>query len=214
MTQRRRPGPKGTLSRQTILDAAQTLLSSGGAGAVTVRGVAAQVGVAPNAVYTYFSDKAAVQRALVERLLGEVDLGGLNDRTRPWRQRLRSLAVDMRTRLLSHPGAVSLLLAAPMNGPHAKALGERLLDVFTDAGLKPEDAARACHLVLTYALGSIALEAAQADQGRALPSENERAATRLQYIWGLDRLCDGLSIQLVATHPDSYETAAPTAVPD
>src|SRR6266545_5807891 len=91
-SQRGRPGPKGTLSDQTILDAAQNLLSRGGAGAVTIRGIAAQVGVAPNAVYTYFRDKAAVLRALVERLLGEVDVDGLTNPTRPWRHRLQSLA--------------------------------------------------------------------------------------------------------------------------
>ena len=71
ISQRRRPGPKGTLSDHTILDAAQNLLSSGGAATVTVRGIAAQMGVAPNAVYTYFPHKAAVLRALVERLLSE-----------------------------------------------------------------------------------------------------------------------------------------------
>jgi TetR/AcrR family transcriptional regulator, tetracycline repressor protein len=183
-----------------------------------------------------------VQRVLVERLLGEFDLGGLNDRTRPWRQRLQSLAVDMRTRLLSHPGAVSLLLAAPMDGPHAMVLSERLLMVFADAGLAPEEATRACHLVLTYTLGSIALEAAELDQGQTPPPENKRIATRLtrfaavpsdglprtaaaaatmarhisteQYLWGLNRLCDGLSSQMVPTHPDIHETEAPTAVPD
>ena len=242
MAQRRRPGPRGTLSRQTVLDAAQSLLSSGGAGAVTVRGVAAQVGVAPNAVYTYFPDKAAVQRALVERLLSEVDLDRLNDRTRPWRQRLQSLALDMRTHLLSHPGAVSLMLAAPMDGPNALALGEQLLEVFADAGLKPDDAARAAHLVVTYALGSIALEAAELDQGRTPPPENERIATRLarfagvpshgllrtaaaaatmaryisteQYIWGLNRVLDGLFSQGAAAHPDGVKTEAPAAMPD
>jgi TetR/AcrR family tetracycline transcriptional repressor len=45
-----------------------------------VRGIAAKVGVAPNAVYTYFEDKAAVFHALIERLLGQVDRGVFADR--------------------------------------------------------------------------------------------------------------------------------------
>jgi len=228
MSQRRRPGPKGTLSDQTILDAAQNLLSSGGAAAVTVRGIAAQVGVAPNAVYTYFRDKAAVLRALVERLLGEVDLDGLTDRTSPWRHRLQSLAVEFRTHLLSHPGAVNLLLSGPMDGPNALALRERLLEVFADAGLKPDDTARASYLLITYMLGSIAREAAEVEHsGPPLP-EDERVATRHvgvtaepsdprapatattaaryitteQFIWGLTRVLDGLIPQGSASHPD------------
>jgi TetR/AcrR family tetracycline transcriptional repressor len=46
----RRPGPRRTLSEQTLLEAAQRLLSVGGARAVTIRAIAEQVGVAPNAV--------------------------------------------------------------------------------------------------------------------------------------------------------------------
>jgi len=221
MSQRGRPGPKGTLSDQTILDAAQNLLSSGGAGSVTIRGIAAQAGVAPNAVYTYFPHKAAVLRALVERLLGEIDLDGPGDRTHPWRHRLQSLAVESRTHLLSHRGAVSLLLSGPMDGPNALALGERLLEVFADAGLTSDDAARASHLFITYVLGSIALEAAELDHSAPPPPEHERVATRRvrfaavpsdryprtaatattmaryitteQFIWGLNRVLDGLS---------------------
>src|SRR6201995_4451007 len=81
-----------------ILDAALALLDQGGAAAVSVRGVAARVGVAPNAVYTYFPDKAAVIRALVDRLFGEIDHGVFADRAQPWRQRVESLAVELRAR--------------------------------------------------------------------------------------------------------------------
>lgn len=241
MSQRRRPGPRGTLSDKTILDAAQNLLSSGGARAVTVRGIAAQVGVAPNAVYTYFPGKAAVLRALVERLLSEVNLDGLTDQTRPWRQRLQSLAVEFRAHLLSHPGAVNLLLGGPMDGPHALALGERLLEVFADAGLEPDDAARASHLFVTYVLGSIALEAAELEHSGPPPPEDTRVATRLvafttaasdryprtaatattmaryitteQFTWGLTRVLDGLTLQGSAAHPDGGLTDQPTERP-
>ena len=72
-TGRMRRGPRRALSEEEILDAALGLLDEGGANAASVRGIAARVGVAPNAVYTYFPDKAAVVKALVERLLWEVD---------------------------------------------------------------------------------------------------------------------------------------------
>jgi AcrR family transcriptional regulator len=235
-SQRRRPGPKGTLSDQIILDAAQNLLSGGGAGAVTMRGIAAQVEAAPNAVYTYFRDKAAVLRALVERLLSEVNLDRLTDETYPWPQRLQALAVDLRTHLLSHPGAVRLLLSGPMDGPHALALGERLLEVFAGAGLKPDDAARASYTFTTYVLGSIALEAAELEHSGPPPPEDQRVATRLvgyttaasdryprtaatattmaryitteQFTWGLTRLLDGLTRQCNGARPDSGATPA------
>lgn len=219
--QPRRPGPRRTLSEQLILDAAQRLLSDGGADAVTIRGIAAQVDVAPNAVYTYFPDKGAVLRALVERLLGEVNLVELKDRSQPARHRIQAVALQLRTRLLLHPGAVLLLLSAPMDGPNAVTLGEALLDVFAGAGLGSDDAARASYLLTAYLLGSIALEAAELDHSGTAPPDHERVAARLvdiaavavddhphtaaaaiamagyfsteQFTWGVDRVLDGVS---------------------
>jgi AcrR family transcriptional regulator len=216
----RRPGPRRTLSEQAFLDAAQRLLSDGGARAVTIRAIAAQVGVAPNAVYTYFPNKAAVLRALVERLLGEMNLDELTDGRRPVRHRILSLTLQLRTQLLTHPEVVGLLLAGPMDGPNALALGEKLLDVLAEAGLGPNDAARASYLLTAYALGSIALEAAELNHSGTPPPEQERVATRLagfaavpagdyprtaaasttmakyistdQFTWGLDRVLDGV----------------------
>ena len=78
--QARRPGPRRALTEDEILDAALALLDEGGPTAASIRGIAARVGVAPNAVYTYFPDKAAVVKALVERLLGEVDHDVFADR--------------------------------------------------------------------------------------------------------------------------------------
>src|SRR3954464_14396392 len=95
---RRRRGPRPALTEDEILDAALTLLDDGGPDAASVRGIAARVGVAPNAVYTYFRDKAAVNTALVERLLGEVDHDAFADRRRPWRERVEALALELRER--------------------------------------------------------------------------------------------------------------------
>ncbi|HZB21883.1 MAG TPA: helix-turn-helix domain-containing protein, partial [Blastococcus sp.] len=58
-TVRVRRGPRRALTEDEILDAALGLLDEGGPDAASVRGIAARVGVAPNAVYTYFPDKAA-----------------------------------------------------------------------------------------------------------------------------------------------------------
>src|SRR5215217_4097981 len=120
-TRRGRRGPRRALTEDQILDAAMDLLDEGGPSAASVRGIAAKVGVAPNAVYTYFPDKAAVVKGVVERLLGEVDHDVFADRSRPWRERVEALALDLRERLSAHPGAVSLMIGGPMDGPNALA---------------------------------------------------------------------------------------------
>jgi AcrR family transcriptional regulator len=216
-----RRGPRRALSEDEILDAALSLLDEGGPDAASVRGIAARVGVAPNAVYTYFPDKAAVVKALVERLLGEVDHDVFADRSRPWRERVEALALDLRAHLSAHPGAVGLMIGGPMDGPHALTLNERLLDLLADAGLDPADAARASYLLIVYVFGSIALEVADVHEPGPLPPESDRIAGRHtafsatppdafpnsaaaartmaeyisthQYLWGLRRLLDGIA---------------------
>ena len=221
-----RRGRRRSLSEEDFLDAALALLDAGGVDAMSVRAVATRVGVAPNAVYTYFPDKAAVVRALVERVIGEVDSGVTGDRSRPWRERVEALALELRERLTAHPGVVGLVIGAPMDGPNALALNEEVLGLLTDAGLGPADAARAHYLLMTYVFGSLALEVAEEGCPGALPREEERVESRRQvfaaipadryprsaavastmaayvstdqYVWGLRRVLDGIA----AARPD------------
>jgi TetR/AcrR family transcriptional regulator, tetracycline repressor protein len=236
---RRRSGPRRALTENEILDAALDLLDDGGPGAASVRGIAARVGVAPNAVYTYFPDKAAVFAALTERLLGAVDHDVFADRERTWGERMEALALELRQRLSAHPGAVGLMIAGRMNGPHALALNERLLQLLADAGLGPTDAARAARVFFVHVFGSLVLEVAGAQHAGPLPPESERVATRLaafaeipsdrfpltasatttiasyvtgeQYLWGLRRLLDGLPLR---THELPSPPASEVAVLD
>lgn len=177
-TKRGRRGPKRMLSEDEILDAALDLLDGGGAGAASVRGIAARVGVSPNAVYTYFPGKDAVVAALVERLLGGLNHDLFADGTQPWRLRLESFALQLRQHLCAHPGAVILMIGAPMNGPNARSLNERLLEILAAADLQPLDAARASYLLIVYVIGFVALEVADVGRPGPLASEADRVAAR------------------------------------
>ncbi|MFG1996168.1 TetR/AcrR family transcriptional regulator C-terminal domain-containing protein [Actinoplanes sp. NPDC048988] len=205
-------------SEAEILDAALALLDAGGPAAVTIRGTAAAIGVAANAVYTYFADKAALHHALIERMLELPDkITGADD----WRSEVEQLALELRRRLVAHPGAVPLLLGGPMEGAGPWRLGERLLALLAEGGLGAVAAARGSYAVMVFVLGSIALEVADVPGAGALPPEAERVDARRaalsavpvgayprtaavagvmatwvgteQFCWGLRRLLDGLS---------------------
>lgn len=218
-TMARRPGPRRALSEGDILAAAMGLLDRGGAGALSMRAVAGAVGVAPNALYTYFPTKTALLHALTDALLGQVHDRPLRDPTRPWRDRLTRYALDVRATLLAHPGSAPLLLSSPLDGPHALAAGELLLDVLDTAGLAGDDAARASYLLMTYVLGTVAFDVAELAPNADPLDDTARTAARRsvliipseryprtsahadivaaytsteQYLWGLDRLLDGL----------------------
>lgn len=190
-TRRGRPGPRRTLSEQAILDAALALLAERGADGVTIRGVAARVGVAPNAVYTYFPDKAAVLEGLVEQLLGRVNHNRFTDAALPWRDRIQALALELRAELLAHPGAGRLLLGSPRVGPNAMAVGDTLLSILADAGLDPGNAANAVYVLNVHILGAVAVEVATL--GHTQPTRTVTDLETDRFRWGLDRLLDGLA---------------------
>lgn len=215
------PGPRRSLTEADVLAAAHALLAERGADGVSVRGIAARLGVAPNAVYTYFPDRAAVLGALVDGVLGRVDQGAFRDPALRWQERVRALALALRAALLADPGVVRLMGGAPPTGPHALAVGEVLLEILEAAGLGPADAARGSYLLTVYVLGAVALEAAELTEPGPPPAEDERVAARArvfaavpaerlprtaaaapvmaryvtteQYLWGLDRVLDGLA---------------------
>ncbi|WP_433293298.1 TetR/AcrR family transcriptional regulator [Actinoplanes sp. CA-030573] len=169
------------ITERQILDAALALLDAGGPAAASIRRVAAAVGVAPTTVYTYFPEWAAVERALVERLLGDVRLRAAGT----WRARVEALATELRARLLRHPGAVPILIGGPIRSPSAERLRACLVALLIRAGLAPESADRAAYLLKNFVLGWVALEIADA----------ERSGGAEQYLWGLRKVLDGIEAE-------------------
>lgn len=216
----RRRGPRRSLTREALVDAALDLLDEAGWAGFSLRAVGNRLGVDPNTLYTYVADRAALEREVAERVLAETDPTALEDVATPWRERVLRYAVRLRATLLRHPGAARLLTTAPMDGPTALLIGERLMDALAEAGLDADDAARASYALMVQVLGAVLLEVAETDGRHPLPSEPERIAARRagfdtvdagawprtaaasatmaawisgeQFTWSLDRLLDGL----------------------
>ena len=67
------PYPSKT-DRQTILSAALTDLARGGIRELSLRNIAASLGLAPNAIYRYFSDRPALEAALANEAARQLEL--------------------------------------------------------------------------------------------------------------------------------------------
>jgi AcrR family transcriptional regulator len=216
-----RRGPKRTLTVDSVATAALRLLDEDGPGALSVRRVATELGVMPNAIYTYVPDRSGLERAVVELVLAQSDLALLDGPPSRWRRRVRAYAASLRALLLDHPGVALLLMSAPMDGPTAIEVGERLLGALEDGGLPPTARARGVWVLIVHVLGSVALDVAETDGRRPLAPEADRVAgrrealgfldaavwprsvaaadvqaswiTEEQFGWGLDRILDGLA---------------------
>ena len=153
------PGPARRLSESVVIDAAFGVVRDHGYESLSIRRVAAVLGVTPNALYTYLPDRAGMLRSMVERVMGAVDLSVLSIMTLSPAERLVEFAVAMRRTLLAHPGGAALIMTGPIDGPRALLLNEALLLTVVETGMTLDDAARGSYALQVYVLGTVMLEA-------------------------------------------------------
>lgn len=167
---RRRPGNRAGLDAARVLEAARDLTRQNGVEALTMRRLASTLGVAPNALYSHFPDKSALLDAVLDSLLSEVDITGLDDLD--WRTGLVRLMAASRRMLLHHAELLPQLLSRPMRGPNASRLGELTLVLLERGAITGPAAATALRSLLTYTFGSVVIDAPR----RADPDPARRTA--------------------------------------
>lgn len=125
-----------TNQRERILDIALTLMSEHGAGATSMRQLAAACGVNVAAIYHYFPSKAELLRSVIEERRYGLRLQELPeiDTALPPRQRLVALVVAMAEGATDEEAIWRLLLGEALRGDEtALAVGQDLLAVLEPA---------------------------------------------------------------------------------
>lgn len=182
---KRRPGQRAGLGKDAVLAAAGELIARHGVDGLSVRAVADRVGVAPNAIYTYFPDRSALVDAVLDWLLADVPVpraGG------DWRRGLVLLMQATRRHLLVHADLLPLYLSRPMRGANARALGDATLALLARAGLAGADADDALRILLIYTFGFAAHEAPRRDDPSRAPGDGT-------FTLGLRWILDGIAAQ-------------------
>jgi AcrR family transcriptional regulator len=122
--------PRGSLSREVILDAAETVAEQGFA-ALSMRAVAARLGAVPMALYNHFATKEQLVDALLDRVLGRFEPASA---TGDSIEDLRRFARAHRRLLVRHPWAVAPLFTQPNPGMSSVRIGEHALGILRRAG--------------------------------------------------------------------------------
>lgn len=200
----RTPGQRAGLTHGGIVAAALRVAERKGLEEVSMRRVAAELGVAPNALYTYFPDKTALLDALFDALLGE--LNPPEPVAGRWQESLAELMRASRRLVLAHPHLATLFLTRP-GGPNALRLGEAALRILKEGGVTGGSAVVALRALLTYTLGFAAMELARTMR----PERRERSERTRSLIDGLDPVVFALTRELgaeLATHPGDADFEA------
>lgn len=142
------------LTRERILDCAVAHADRYGLASVTIRSLAAELGVHPMSLYHYFEGKEAILEAMTDVLLAEAPISEVET----WQEWVTEVFASMRSLAQAHPGAFEVVQTSPASGRTAELLSERGLRCFLVAGFTPLDAVAALRSVSLAALGLSANE--------------------------------------------------------
>jgi AcrR family transcriptional regulator len=167
-SRRERPA-KPPLTREGIIATAVGIMRVEGLPKVTMRRLALELDTGPASLYVYVRNTAELHAAILDELLGEVELSpakGHGD----WRGRLERILTDYSAMLFEHPSLARSALSARPSGAHYLNLIEALLALLDEGGVPPGQAAWGVDALLQFATATAA-EQATRDQSADAQAE-------------------------------------------
>jgi AcrR family transcriptional regulator len=139
------------LTRERVVAEALAAIAEDGVQALTMRRLAARLGVVPGALYHHVRDKQQLQDLVLDNVLAEIDIR--SDPSLDWTGQLKLLAHRLRQVLEDHPGVAAILKTRDPLGPHSLALAEAFLGPLQAAGFGDREAGLAFFLLVDYTIG-------------------------------------------------------------
>lgn len=192
ISRRERPA-KPALTREGIIDTALRLMDEEGLQRVTMRRLALALDTGPASLYVYVANTAELHAAILDRLLGQVDLAAAPGEGGDWRERLHGVLRGYTAVLFAHPSLAQSALVTRPSGPHYLNLVERLLSLLAEGRVPTGQAAWGVDTLLQVATATAAEHSARKESVR---SEEE---------W--HQLGQALAGAYAATHPHLHAQA-------
>ncbi|MFB6610695.1 TetR/AcrR family transcriptional regulator [Agromyces sp. NPDC056379] len=144
------------LNRARIVEAAVRLADTAGPSGVTMRAVAASLGVEAMSLYNHVANRADLLDGMVDAVFAEI---GLPDASGHWRGEMHALAVSTRTALQRHPWAIGMLDSRSTPGPATLRHHDTVLGALRRAGFSTTMSVHAVSALDSYVYGSLLQEA-------------------------------------------------------
>lgn len=157
MTADRQVEPRVPLTRQRVLVAAVSLADREGIGAVTMRKLAAELGVEAMSLYHHVGNKEELLDGMVDEVIGEINQAvrsiPLPENPSAWKDTLRRRILTAREHLLRHRWAQAVLESRTSMSPEAVRYFESVVALLRFAGFSYHLAHHALHALGSRALG-------------------------------------------------------------
>jgi AcrR family transcriptional regulator len=177
VSRRERPA-KPALTREGIVTAAVQVMQAEGLDRVTMRRLAQELDTGPASLYVYLRNTAELHAAMLEQLLGQVDLSSVTA-AGDWRDRLVTVLSSYTSILFGQPGLAQSVLVTRPSGPAYLSLAEGILSLLSAGGVPPARAAWAVDILLHFAT-STAAEQGTRDRTAGAEEEEDALAAALR----------------------------------
>lgn len=145
------------LTVDRVLTAAFDVLDRGGAGKLSTRAIAAELGVSMNTVLWHIRTKERLLELMAEFIVGEVDL---DDLPSEWPWRATELLHRLRRAMLNHRDGAAIVAGTFPAEPNTLAFADRLLSALIEQCPTPRVAAWTAWNLFYFTLGLVQEEQA------------------------------------------------------
>jgi AcrR family transcriptional regulator len=189
-----RPARSQSLTRDEIVAVALRLAREEGLARLTMRSMAAELGVTPMALYYYIEGKDDLMRLVADEV--SATYGPLRLEDDGWEASLRRYLLSLWEESARYPGLSSYLINQPSLGVTAKVLQDGI-GFFDQAGFGPKDARLAWSFALTYIHGRLSVDA-RLGQHRGEGPRLDGLHARDYVTFGVEAVIHGLEAMLAA----------------
>ena len=147
--------PARKLTPQAVVTTALALADRHGLEALTMRGLARELGVEAMSLYHHVANKDALLDALAEWIFARIELPGEHE---PWRAGMVKRAASARDVLASHPWALGLIESRATPGPALLRHHDAVLGCLLANGFPAALAAHAFSVIDAYVYGFVLTE--------------------------------------------------------
>jgi AcrR family transcriptional regulator len=216
---------KEPLGRDQIVAAAIRLIDADGLEGFSMRKLGLELGAGATSLYWHVKDKDQLIDLVLDEIVGEVKLD--DDRALPWRERVLYVAGGLRRVVRQHRHLAALAGTRVSMGPNLLTAMEHLAAIIRTGGFTGSRLTLAFSAVLTFSLGTGIMESREftgpGSEGKTLeelqwmvvemfrslpPDEYPNMISMVsedvseidedtQFLYGLERLLDGLEADLL-----------------
>lgn len=140
-----------SVSSTKILFEALNILDAEGLERLTMRALAARVGINPMSIYYRFKDRDGLIKALADKVYSDVSVPTEGDT----RTRVAGLLAAYRAKVLKHPALTLAIFSRPAVFPdHAKRITVDLTNLLQEMGASPKRSLLWVHILVDYTHGA------------------------------------------------------------